>query len=357
MTEKNDAHHGDRSTGHERSRLDPFRDPPASAEALTEQQKLLERLRSCQDEARRLREREVELEVERMQAEIFLRSSSKQARFNLDPRAANKIAEAFHRKQTLARALGIGKPAPTGAKAVGFDDPERLRIGRAALISWLEAPRAVRSQRVPRVVYAVILVVAVAVVWASVTIHPAFLLILVGLAPAIALLRMPGQDLIWVRLGAQRKFKATALKPPASWRETAVQDRVGELDRKIDEQSRQTSGAADAAEIDEDELELERREIEFAQANAHLEALLGEAGLDAEIIDEEFGQWLELVGKTRSLRKALEQLKTKRTQVDAEIDRGRETIFRFLSRQGEAPSNGNADLDVLAEGIKRLRHR
>lgn len=124
------------------------------------------------------------------------------------------------------------------------------------------------------------------------------------------------------------------------------------LDRRIDDLSRQTKGTADTSEIKEDELE--RRKVEFALAAAHLGALLAEVGLEADGLDEEFAQWLETIGNTRSVRNELKQLKIKRTKIDAEIDREREAIFKFLSRQGEAPDKGYADLDTLAEGIQRL---
>ena len=352
MTDKNDAHGRVQSADYTQGRLEPFRDPPASAKDLAKQQGQLERLRSLVDEANTLREREVELEVECMEAEVLLKSASSEARPDLDMREATQIAEALHRKQMLAMELGIDVPAATPTKVVASDQLERLHVARDALVAWLEAPNKLRSQHIPRVVYVVFLVVVVAVIWASVVVHPTILLVLVALAPPIVYLRMPGQDLLWMRLGAQRKFKATGLKPPTSWQEAAVQTRLMALDSEIEDRPKQTRASTEVTEVKSDELM--RKEVEYAQAMVQLDALLMSAGLDAEGIDKEFGQWLELLGNARSKRTALDQLKNKRTKIEAEIDRGREAIYKFLSRQSETPSKGYADLDALEKGIQRL---
>jgi hypothetical protein len=123
----------------------------------------------------------------------------------------------------------------------------------------------------------------------------------------------------------------------------------------MDDLARQAEEAADAGEVDGGEVE--RREVEFAQAAAHLDALLAAAGQDADSIDKEGQQWLESLGNARSVRRQLEQVKIKRREIDAEIDRGREAIFKFLSHQGEAPNKGHSDLDALAGGIQQLIDR
>lgn len=352
MTKESESHGRVQPADHTKGRNEPFRDPPASAKDLAKQQGQLERLRSLMDEAGTMRDREVELEVECIEAEVLLKSASSEHRPDLDTRVATQIAEALHRKQALAKQLGIGKPAATPNKIIASDELERLHVARDALVAWLKAPNKLRSQHIPRVVYGVFLVVVVAIIWASVVIHPAILLVLVALAPPIAYLRMPRQDLLWMRLGAERKFKATGLKPPTSWQEAAVQARLVELDSEIEDRPQQTKASTEVAEIEEDELM--RREVEYAQAMLQLDELLMAAGLDADGLDEEFGQWLELLGNARSKWNALDQLKSKRTKIEAEIDRGREAIFKFLSRQGEAPSKGYADLELLAKGIQRL---
>jgi hypothetical protein len=296
-----------------------------------------------------LRERECELEVERIAAEAALTAAPAEDNFGLELDVAAELGEALKKKRHLEAVLARldGHGAETGPSS----GHEQLRAAKEALLLWLEAPKMSKPPRLPRIAHGVLLVIALIVVWAALAVHPALLVVLVGLAIPLAFLSSSNQDLQWLRLGAERRFNATGVRPPRDWAEAAVRERVLELTDLLESLASREETAEDRERTDS------RREVvaaELAQASAQLDDLLVAAGVDAAIIDEEVERWLELARAAHRTRERLEKVKRKREALRAEVEGGREQVFRFLSRQGRAPVGGNADLEALDAGLKRL---
>ncbi len=335
-------------------------DAPAGEEMLAEQRKWLEQLRAQEDEVRTLREREceleVEVEVEHIAADAALNTASLKGVPDLDLGRAAEIAEALDRKRELQAVLGTLERRSDQGGDANASELERLTAGRDALISWLEAPRTVRPPRLPRMAHRLLLAAAVAAVWAALAVHPILLLLLVPLAvPPLTFLSLSREDLAWLRLGAERRFRETGFKPPATWEEATVRDRVSELEGVMDAVSQRMGEFAETEEMEGGDHEAVAAEL--AQAKKHLEAVLTKVGLDADSIDGELGRWLGLVSQARRAREALEKVKAARGASSAETDDVREDLFRFLSRQGEPPRDGCADLDALAAALERVAAR
>ena len=84
---------------------------------------------------------------------------------------------------------------------------------------------------------------------------------------------------------------------------------------------------------------------------------MADAGLDTDSMHEELAGWVEREAEVRRTRRELGTVQAKRRALSREVDAGREDLYRFLSRQGEAPPQGRADLNALAAGLERLRRK
>ena len=94
--------------------------------------------------------------------------------------------------------------------------------------------------------------------------------------------------------------------------------------------------------------------LDLALAMQEFDSALADAGLDAGCIDTGSEHWLELLADAHDARRNFEQINAQLKVVSAEKYAAEETLFRFLSRQGEAPRNGTADLDSLSAGLDRV---
>jgi hypothetical protein len=271
---------------------------------------------------------------------------------HLDLEKAAAIAEALHRKRELQTRL---EQRETQDQEAGSSELERIRAGRDALVAWLEAPSAVRSRRLPRVARGVFLAAALVILWAAVAVHPILLLLLAPLALPLIFLSSSNQDLTWLRLGAERRFRQTGLDPSVAWEERAVRDRVSEIEDRMQAISQRMHELAEAKETEQGDRE--QVAAELAQAEAHLETVLTEAGLDAGDMDADFERWLGLVGQARRAREALQKVQARRKAITTKANDEREALFKFLSRQGEAPPDSRANLDALAAGLERIAAR
>ena len=318
-------------------------------ETLDDQRSRLVQLRGCEDELHTLRERECELEVERIAADAALNASAADNRLELDIDVAAGLGEAIRKKRQLETALaGLeGRRAEPGPSS-GL---EPLRDAREALELWLKAPATARPQRLPRIAHGALLVIALLAVWAAVAIHPALLVVLVGLAIPMAFLSSSTQDLAWLRLGARRRFGDTSVRPPREWEEVAVRERLSEVSALIESLRSDEESAGDRERVEGRE---EVVAAELVQAGARVEELSRATGVDARSISAETEQWFELASAAHRARERLEEVKTRRERLRAELEKGREQVFRFLSRQGRAPADGHADLDALDAGLTRV---
>jgi hypothetical protein len=335
---------------------DTFRDPPAGAEQLAEQRDRLQGLRTHDAQLAALEGRRVELEVDCIAADVALKSTSFRPASDLDQAQAAEIADALHKTHEIKaelEALGQGRKG----RLAGGSSKERqqLQVGRDALISWIEAPMADRPSSALKLAYAVVTIATVVVIWAVIFIHPILLLVLIGLGVVLTFLRSAEQNSAWSRLGAKRHFEETGLQPPQSWEEAAVRKCLQELESRIEARTIRDTEPAQPKEEGQDE---EGQLVEaLVLATDHLGRLLAEAGLDADDLDPEFEQWLELLAKARQARRKLDQVIAKHKAINREKDTAQDALYRFLTRQGEIPKGGSTDFDSLSAGLDRVAAR
>jgi hypothetical protein len=332
-----------------------FRDPPAGVEQLAEQRDRLQGLRTRDAQLAALEGRRVELEVDCIAADTALKSASFRPAPGLDQAQAAEIADALHKTREIEAALEAlsgGKGGLTG----GFSKQrERLLVGRDALISWIDAPKADRPLPVLKLAYAVVMIATFVVIWAAIFIHPILLLVLIGLGVVLTFLRSAEQNSAWTRFGAKRHFEEMGLQHPSSWEEAAVRNRLAELESQIEAGETHDT---DAAKPEKDRQDDEGQLVEALMLAAdHLDRLLAEVGLDADHLDPEFEQWLRLLSKARRARTELEQAIAKHSAIKAEKDAVQDALFQFLARQGEAPKGGSTEIDSLSAGLDRVTAR
>ena len=194
-----------------------------------------------------------------------------------------------------------------------------------------------------------------ACLWAGFTFHLAFLLLLIPLGMPFSFLALGAHDLAWVRLGLRRRFEGTGLDPPAAWKAPEVTARRSEIERSLRSAREQPAGDADPEEAPAPDRPAQ--ETHPSPTESRLRQLMAEAGLDPEGTSDELAHWLDLEATIRRTRRELRAVQAKRRTLGTKADAGREELYRFLSRQGEAPSQGRADLDALAAGLERVRRK
>ncbi len=352
MTDKVTPLHGARD-----GRGGSTRDTPKMEDVLSSKRRSLERISARAEEARALREKECELEVELIAAEVERDAAVRKSGLDLAPDRAADIAAALdHQHQTRARLDTLVQQAARSRRETS-NQLERLQAARSALQAWLDAPRVLKGARLNPVAHGVLVVAIGATVWAALAIHLVFLVLLFPLCLPLALLALSRQDLWWLRMGAERRYKETELEPPAAWNAGTVRTRLSEIESSLHAVSLRGEELSALEEMQDSEQALAATELE--QAQKQLDAVLGEAGLEPESIDGELERWLELVGRGLRINKELEEIRAKRAAISTQANQGREELFRFLSRHGHAPREGHADLDALAAGLDDLagQHR
>ncbi len=325
-------------------------------DALAAQQELLEQLRLWSDELGALTDRECELEVELIAAEAAHTAPLRQDVPGLDETKAGVIAEAMARKSGLPG----GPPGDPGTQKrpggkTSNRELARLREAREALGAWLEAPAEVKRREMSPLTQALFGLALLVCIWAGFTFHLAFLLLLIPLGMPFSFLALGAHDLAWVRLGMRRRFEATGLDPPAAWKPPAVAARRTEIERSLQTARQQPAGDADPGDARASGRPPQEAEIQHTESS--LQQLMADAGLDTDSMHEELAGWVEREAEVRRTRRELGTVQAKRRALSREVDAGREDLYRFLSRQGEAPPQGRADLNALAAGLERLRRK
>lgn len=329
--------------------------------ALSEQRALLDRLVTWEHELAVLKELESDLEVEQISADVALKAATSKQGIAISLKHGEEIARARALKRRLETALegGAAEPAPTAADMRA--DIERMRAGRDALESWRDAPETVSAWRRPRIANTVLVIACAAAVWAAIALHPVYLVLLVPLVMAIGYFTFTAQDAEWVRLGAVRRFQNTRLKPPSSWEKTPVDVRISELGdaaARIQQQlARAEANKEQTPEHEDDaasDLALSMDLVEAADAYA---AALAKAGIEAETVDENLSNWLDLVFERHRIDCELTQVRAKRESLSREAEEARDALFRFLALADEAPPEGRADSQALRAGLERVANR
>lgn len=327
-----------------------------TGEKLSEQRKRLEALEHHEGELARLRDRENDLEVECIAAKAALGAAAAHAPAGIDAATATTIGLALAHRQMLADGLEGVERRLAGYSGKSDERRRRLESGREALAMWLEKPARSAPDALQRGARVFLLVVTVAAVIAAIRVHPAFLLIVVVVSGPVSFLLWRGQDNEWRRLGARRRFDATGLAPIRSWTDEHVSARLRELEAALAEES---VAPADVPSETYAALEQEKRTLssQLAEADAHAREALAGAGLAPDDLDPELSRWLELHARAERARLELEQVQARRRSTRGDADEMRDGLYRYLSRRGEAPSDGRADTGAIAERIERLADR
>ena len=334
----------------------PAPDQERVEDTLAAQYELLKQLRLWSDELRTLTDRECELEVEIIATEAAHKAPLRSDVPGLDEAKAGVIAEAMARKPGLAGGPP-GDPGPhkrTGGKT-SKRELARLREAQEALGAWLEAPAEVKRREMSPLTQALFGLALLACIWAGLTFHLAFLVLLIPLGMPFSFLALGSHDLSWVRLGMRRRFEATGLDPPAAWKAPAVAARRAEIERSLQLARQQPAGDAEPGDVRA--FDGPPQQAEPVQAESSLRQLMADAGLDAEGVNEELKHWLEREAAVRRTRRELGTVQAKRRALSREADAVQQALYRFLSGQGEAPPQGRADLDALTAGLERVRKK
>ena len=314
--------------------------------------KLVE-LRGHEERMHALRNRRIDLEVERIVAATEQRTERTGAGAEVPGSAASSVIDALDR----LRNLESERAARLALAGAGNDSTEdllkRLQAGTDALGAWLDADRARAESRGMRIARLGLLLACLAIVALAATVHLAFLVLLVPVGGAMSFLLWTGQDRAWRRMGARRTFESLRLERPSAWTEGAVRMRLRALSLAADGlQRRETHGGKNEEEgnatIGPDDLDAARSELRAAFA---------EAGLHGDSVDESTETRLRAIARVwradRALRGVAEDMSGERAGADSI----RESIYRDLSRAGAAPPDGDASVDALEAGADRIRRR
>lgn len=307
---------------------------------LGESRERLARLQSQEKAVRALRNREHELEVECIAADVVLKGAAATPERDIEPNLAVEIERALDLCRQLETATG-------DARTLSNEERDRLRIGRVALEKWIQARDPPPPDRTRRIVRRGLLAVTIIAISASIWVHPVFLVLLLPVAGAASLLAWSGQDTAFGRLGARRRYESTGLSAPSAWEESVVQSHLEALDAELAARAAQKT---EGANVDAAQIAFERR-----NADAQLEGLLVELDMDRQDIDRDFERRLRQVAGARRARIEFEQIKSELRLASAEVDELREELFQFIARHGEAPSDGRADTSSLAAALDRVQ--
>ena len=74
-------------------------------------------------------------------------------------------------------------------------------------------------------------------------------------------------------------------------------------------------------------------------------------------MDEGLSKWLDLVFQRHRIDSELAQVRAKRESLSREAEEARDTLFRFLVLEDQAPPDGRADSEALRAGLERVADR
>ncbi len=319
-------------------------------EALQQQIERLAQLKEGTAQLRSLKEQECQLEVDVIAAEAAVRAATRNGAQPVNPAQAAQVLTALDHMRRLQAAFTKQQHAQHPDSA---GERARLTAAGDALEAWLEAPRAGRPPHLSAAIRLMLTTGCIGCFLAAVTVHPLFLLLLVPLLSPVAFVRWSRQNASWLRLGAERRYAATGLKPPDAWQADAVEQRALELQRSMEALAPQTPQCPGDEEQAPDSGE--QLGAELSQTQALFEAAMAEASLSD--IDGETEANLRLSAQIHNARSALRSVQSRRASLRAGAEKNREALFRFLSKRGQASADGRADLQTLEHGLQRVARR
>ena len=322
-------------------------------EGIAEQRLRLASLESCEERIRSLREEECDLEVEHIAAQAALHSMTNRLAPNIDAALAVRIGRSLdhrHRLEDQRRKAGTGQGSRSSG---GRRERDALRAGHAAPQAWLEAPPPRRPGAVAAAAKLALLIAVVVTVWAAITIHPAFLLLLVVVVGPVSFVTGRGQDADWRRVGARRRFTASALADIDTWDEENVRGRLLELDSLLAAMERDSSGnSVDVSHSDPVDPEVLAGQI--IEEDRKIASGLAAAGLTLDDAQGETGDWLRLVARADRAHESLERVKSERQRSRAEAAELKVQLLRYLHNHGVKPTEQPDTAVAIAERLDRV---
>ncbi len=322
---------------------------PADLDPLEVHEENLVTLRAAEREIQALRARWAQAEVEHLAAQVMVTSGLEQGRPRIEPVKAAEVVAAL----AAVRGAQNTPPAPT---PTGYE-VSHLEVGRRALRDWLDAAKTSEKedtgrQRLELVIRLVILVLVIAALWAAVNVHVAFLLLLPPIVVPYTMLMRAGDDSKWKRMGAQRHFEKTKLEAPPAWDEPSVRARYEELAEAVARLRRPAERPVDDAGGSVGEVanggDVQARLVELL---AELRIAGGSTGWD---VAPDLEDWLSKLSEAFAAKRVLDDLRVAQGGAETAAGHAREALFRFLAKQGAAPSGGVADADALEAGLRKV---
>ena len=237
---------------------------------------------------------------------------------------------------------------PTADGGPGID---RLRAGVDALRAWLRASAASPVRRVPVVVAVVLLVIGAAAAW---LIHPLYSALGgfgLGLAVFILVARRDADALAARKVG-EREFARQSLAPPSAWRDSAVDERLRDLESELAERAAAVVRAdRRASEISDLTTRREALQGDLAAIEARRRELEARLGFGAGLPDADFVDLVRALDRRRLCaeeeRGAVSRVKVKETR-HAELLAG---LSGYLSAHDQAEPTDAASARSGVNGL------
>ena len=315
------------------------------------------KLRELRDRETRLdalRARRTDLEVERIVAAVELRATrTLTGPKELSGACASAIVDALDRLRRLesrhAAHLAFGKAGARSHEEL----LDRLHAGDEALEAWLDAEPADAQAGGHRTAKRVLPIVCLVILVLAFAVHLAFLVLLVPVGGAVSFLLGTGQDREWRRMGARRRFESLRLEMPAAWTESAVQECRRMLSRLAEGVRERTSVPGD----EDAEAEGAHLFAEIDAARSDLSEALAAAGLAGDRFDPSAQAQVRALARAYRAEQALEGVAGDMAGERAGAGEIRESLYRELAREGEAPPDGDASVGALEAGMERIDRR
>ena len=295
-------------------------------------QQRLDELLEVERRVARLRDRQAELEVERIDARASRSASSGQAHREIDAESAANIVEALERLQ---------RAESSSLRALPSERDLRLQEEAiSALVQWLEVGGASPPRRTVRWSEVIVACVFFATVAASYFVHLAFLIILLPLS-AMSRVLWRGDDGQWLRVAARRRFEQTGVGAPAAWQQEAVLERLTAL-RDTPMKPPPEPPASDVPS-----------DVDRGALRSQLVDALVAAGLSDAQLDPAFEAMLRATARSHLADRELASVTQNVTRLRGEVEALRATIYSYL-REAGIELDGKTDNESLRRGLARL---
>ena len=291
-----------------------------------------------------------------MAAEAAFNAATDRLRPRVDRESAVRIGQLLESRRLLGSRLEADEAG--GARGTGAGrSADQLRAGHAALLAWLDAGTSEKPASSARLGQVALLLASIAILWAAIAVHLAFLILLVAVVGPVSFAMARGQDDEWRRVGARRRYQTSGLADFGEWDDASVRARAAELETLIAATAKRAPQAVheDVGEAPSDGMSLAAR---ITDLDRRVAAELAGAGLSPAATEGELGEWLRLAARADGSRHALEQVKEERRRLRDEAVELRDQLGQYLRSRGVRPTahqDTSADIAERLEDLERSR--